>query len=761
VIENIMPREKLLGFARKQARDRTEKSVSVRRFEEARKEGWQQLRRSKRTVRVYKAKSKSDLLESRVWTLFYRMGFPILSGKGGAFLRIDPKDPNTPKNQLDVVAIDDEVAIAIECKSSRTLRKDPSLPSWLGRFAEMKGKFARTVRKECGSSKKRNIGLIVVTWDIVLRDTDRKRAEESRVLLLDEQDLCYYEALVKHLAPAAKYQLLAELFRGKRVPGLEIRVPALRTRMGRDVCYTFSVKPAYLLKIAYVAHRAKGKAVDVDMYQRMVKKGRLKRIAQFIADDGVFPTNIVVNIRHKKYARFDVGAREADQADARFGWLTLTPAYACAWIIDGQHRLYAYSGHKRAGKSYLNVLAFEGLSSAKQAQMFVDINSEQRKVKRALLVELDADLKWEAEDEDDRIQAIISKTAMALDTQLDSPLRGRILLADARRTETRCVSLTSVSSALNRTGFFVRSRRKGITEYGPLWRDDATQCLTRALTVLKEWFSVISTRAREWWEKGAGEGGGLAMNNGITVCVNVLRTVLDQFIANGANLSLLDDEELCQRVRPYAEATGDFLGGLGSEVRQSFRQLQGSDGQLTGTRMCQEALTKVFPRFDPPGLPEWIQRRESNNNEKGRAIIEWIETTLQQFIIDTLKSEYDLDDTQWWFDGVPKAVRKKVDERINESDGKAGTREQNFDLIHYREIIRQNWALFREMFGYTEAGASKDKQTQWIVDVSQMRNTVMHPSRREFLSFDRLSSLENYKEWLARQVSEASLSEGN
>jgi DGQHR domain-containing protein len=254
------------------------------------------------------------------------------------------------------------------------------------------------------------------------------------------------------------------------------------------------VHPEYLLKIAYVAHRAKGKAIDVDMYQRMVKKGRLKKIAEYISEDGIFPTNIVVNIRNKKYVRFDVGNQEGDPSCARFGWLTMLPTYGCAWIIDGQHRLFAYSGHERANKTYLNVLAFESLSSSQQARMFVDINSEQKNVKRALLVELDADLKWDASDENDRIQAIISKVGIALDSDIDSVLRNRILLADAKRTDIRCISLTSVYSALDRNGFFIRSRKKDVIDRGPLWRDDGKACLKRSLVVIKDWFSTVVSR---------------------------------------------------------------------------------------------------------------------------------------------------------------------------------------------------------------------------------------------------------------------------
>jgi len=749
MIDNIHARDELTGFARKQSKDRIERSVKKPELEAALAEGWEIRRKNRKSVRVSKPRKKADLLESRVWTLLYRMGFPVMSGKGGGNLWMNPRDPNGPKDQLDVVAVDDEVGLCVECKSYETPAKDPRLPQWLARLASMKKRFASAVKSVAPTDTKRHVASVAFTWDLIIRDVDQRRAEEQNVVLFDEHDLQYYEALVRHLGPAARYQLLAEVFRGRQISGLEIKVPALRTKMGKCTCYTFSVKPSYLLKVAYVAHRKKGKAIDVDAYQRMVSKGRLRKIADFISDGGIFPTNIVVNIEKPKYARFDRGGQDGGGTGGVFGWLTLAPAYGCAWIVDGQHRLLAFSGHDKVDKGFLNVLAFEGLTSSKQAQFFVDINSEQKRVKRSLLVELAADLKWEAENEEDRIQAVVSKASMALDMDLDSPLRNRILLSDARRTDTRCVSLTSLFSALNRYGFFIARRKKGVVEYGPLWVGDPTISLKRTVHVLKGWLGKIATAAGEWWELGAGQGGGLAMNNGVTVCLNLLRSVYEHLGAT--KLRMLDDHDLVGRVRPYAKAIGDYFARMPVDERQAFRQLQGSDGQLTGTRMCQEALRHEFPDYTPPGLDDWIQRREANNNEKGHQLTDRIERMLQDNVLAMLKEEFDADPDQWWWEGVPKAVRGKVDDRINQSDGKAGTREQNFDLIHYREIIKLNWNLFKDTFGYG-SGGSKDKKTSWISEVGQMRNVVAHTSRREFLGFDKLAQLESYAEWLDGQL---------
>jgi DNA sulfur modification protein DndB len=244
----------------------------------------------------------------------------------------------------------------------------------------------------------------------------------------------------------------------------------------------------------------------------------------------------------------------------------------------------------------------------------------------------------------------------------------------------------------------------------------------------------------------------LAMNDGVTICINVLKSVLEHLVGK-FKLNGLDDYELIELIIPFGEILGEYLGSMSLEERDHFRKLRGVQGQTAGTRQCQAAIQRVKPEFQPSGLKDFIERAKAGYNEQGRVIIDRIEKSLQDVILTTLKQEFDFATApeRWWFEGVPKVVRRKIDEKINETDGKAGGREQNFDLIHYREIIQSNWALFEKMLGY--GSGSKEKKTNWISEVSIMRNTVMHPSRREYLSFDQLTKLQEYDEWLQKSIS--------
>lgn len=752
MLQNISPIDELRTLARVKGASYHTKSVHPKLVEDDVAAGWEIVRAGKSSVRIRRKKSLSTSLEDRVWTLLYKLKFDYISDEGGGKLLLNPKDSATTYNQLDVVGIDHELALVIECKSAEKFSKRPQFQDELAKLSEMKERTSRAVNEQWPTNYKRQVVQLFFLQNIDLSESDRERAKLSNIFLFDEQDLEYYEKLAAYLGPAAKYQFFADMLPGKPVSGLKIRVPCVRTRMGSYNCYTFPISPEYLLKISYVSHRSKGKASDVHTYQRMIAKSRLRKIRDYISEQGIFPTNIVVNL-DKKSIKFErihqENTTEEQETSGILGWLNIRPAYKSAWIIDGQHRLFAYSGHDRAKNSHLSVLAFEGIPPSTQAQLFVDINAKQKSVQSSLLHELFAELNWDAESPNARVQAIISKAVQVLDTDRDSPLCGRILTADASKDHAKCISLTSVFSALGKTGFYIVKEVKGnVIEYGPLWAGDNNETLKRTVQVLKFWLDEIRKGAPDWWDLGSAEGGGLAMNDGITTCINVLRSVFTHLEECKVKILHLDNEDLCETIKPYAHEIANYFGALNSEERKRFRDLRGIQGQNTRTRRCQQALRANIPNFNPPGLDEFINREKEQTNLKAKEVIDRIETTLQKVVIQELKQEYSDDENSWWVLGVPKQVRLEVTKKLETDDNKRGAREAYFDLIDYRKIVLENWTIFQSLLGYGKKNDSKDKQTKWMVEVNEKRNSVAHPSSGVTLSIEELDELETYQTWL-------------
>ena len=752
MLRNVDARDNLGSVARARARDYITKTVNPKLLDEELAEGWSIDKRGKKSVRLRRQKVPATLLEDRVWSLLYRMGFTHLSEIGGAHLDVDPKDPNSPITQIDAVGIDDETAIAIECKSAEKPSRRPQFQEEIGKLTLIRQRFGQAVNLQFQQPVKRQTALAMFTSNIILSDNDKSRARDANVVLFDELDLAYYEALVSHLGAAARYQFLADMLPGKTISGLEMRLPAIRAKMGGYTCYTFAVSPEYLLKISYVSHRAKGKASDVNTYQRMIQKSRLRLIRRYIDENGIFPTNIVINLDKKPI--FERREQETEQESGVMGWLDLRCAYKAAWIIDGQHRLFAYSGHDRAAKARLAVLAFENLPPSKQAEMFIDINAEQKSVKQSLLQELYAELHWNATDPAIRLRAIISKVTQSLDADPESPFCGRILTADDRKDAVRCISFTSIFRALEDSDLYIAPVKKaGIVEYGPLWGGtDNETTRRRTVHVLKYWFNSVKVAAPDWWDAGSGDGGGLAMNDAVTACIMVLRSVFHHLASHGERLVTLSDEALCEHLEPYAEALGTYLSSLSLHERKSFRDLRGVQGQTVRMRRVQKALHEQIPFFAPGGLREFIETEKAETNAKAQVITERIEKALKHTITTILKQEFGEEEAQWWIAGVPQTMRVRVTERFERDDGQRGGKEHYFDLIDYRDIVSAHWNLLGDLLGYGKTSSSKEKRTSWIKDVNETRKIWAHASSGRSVSLEQLAQLEEYDKWLAAKL---------
>ncbi len=245
MLDNVISTDELRGLAVRKAKSDIFKSVRNPLVEEEVAGGWEIHKHNNTTTRLSRPKSHDKLLEDRVWTLLYRMGFSFVSGEGGAFLLLNKGEPKGPDNQIDVVAIDDEVAFAIECKSSEKPRRFTDFSAELAKHVGLRERFTKAVRNQFPSATESEVRrpsvFAIWTTGIIVADNDKARAEKERVPLLDEKDLEYYEQLTSQVGAAARFQFLADLLQGRAVPGLEIRVPAIRSKMGGSVAYTCSV----------------------------------------------------------------------------------------------------------------------------------------------------------------------------------------------------------------------------------------------------------------------------------------------------------------------------------------------------------------------------------------------------------------------------------------------------------------------------------------------------------------------------------------
>lgn len=694
------------------------KTASLATYEGYVAEGWKVAKKSKKSVRLSKRKRPGDFLEDEVFCLLADMGFEDLSA--GRHFKISVGDIAPPK-QVDVFAADGEFAVIVECKTKQELG-NRRMQDVIGEFASNRQGFIRTLRTHYGRENSRKVALVLVTKNIEWSDADLKRAEEQEIHVLNDYDLGYYQQLVAHLGSAARYQFAAQLFEDQEISRLGKVVAANRGSMGGRSFYSFLVDPAHLLKISYISHKRPGDAGALDTYQRMLSRKRLKEIADFIDAGGKFPTNIVINVKNTRGLRYD--PRETI-GDASFGTLELPKKYGSSWIIDGQHRLYAYALAAKAHGATVSVLAFVGLSAQEQASLFVDINDKQKRVPKTLLVDIFSDLYASSNDPEERLVAIASKVVKQLNASVSSPIRGRIVFSGDTKDRYRCLALASINDEILRTNL-LGEVRDGLFRPGPLAVSDRLDpTLKRASAIISGYLTMFAEAAPDQWQVGDGEGGYICTNNAIRALLRVLREIFNKVDREGSlRCEDLSVDELLAKIQPYVEPLARHFASAQPDVLRSYRVLQGSAGQRAQAMKMMLVVRNAISSFNPEGLDDFLADQDVAANGRASAIITDLQRTLFEFVVGKLKTE--LGDA-WWKEGVPLRIRTDCVQR-REEDPESLEPEQYLYLKDYITIAANNWGVFAPYFSLKDRG-SKESQLDWMQKINKIRNKTMHPER--------------------------------
>lgn len=750
-LQNIFQSTELRGIARLLSRPYHQESILNGLVKEREAAGWTVVRGGKRKTRITKPKELKDAFPDRVWTVLYRMGFTHMSGQGGAKLLCRSQSGET-KNQIDVVAIDDDVAMYIECRTAHAPRKVPRFAEDAAHLDGLRNCFQRAVKAKF---KSRKSAAIYWSQNHLLSEPDRERANQKNVRIFDEFELAYYEELTKQIGIAARFQFLADVFGSSRIESLSLKVPAVSIRLGPTRCFSFALTPEKLLKIAYVSHRAKGSATDVDTYQRLLRRSRITDIKDYITNrGGYFPTNIVLNIRTRRPLHFDKGAvpDNVDETSGEIGWLTLPAEYKAAWVIDGQHRLFAYANTAEARTAELSVLAFENLNESEQARLFVDINAKQKSVKQNLLVELWAELHWNSSESEDRVRAITAKMVLSLDADSLSPFHNKIVRADDAATAFRSVSLQNLTGALQQPEFFLQQSKAGEVP-GAFWTTDQMKTVKRAAAIVNAWIGASVAMAKDNWDLGRAPGGALGMNDSVFALISTLRSVVRHLMDTGMQLYDLGTAEIVELITPFADELSRAFNNYTEADFEFHRSLRGSQGRTQLGRELQLILHRRFPKFNPDGLAEYMESRDKNAMAEARELLDRIELALHKHIVGTLKATFGEDESGWWYQGVPKNMRLRILQEIND-EGRDSPKDSRFTLIDYRTIVQDKWTLFRDTLGQDKPSVSKDKRTSWMSRINEIRKFAAHPTKG-VAKLEDVQYLREQWNWMQAQLSSA------
>lgn len=693
-------------------------------------EGWVLDKPLKSGVWMRKPKKHDVAFEDRVWAMCARLGFTELSKDRS--LRIAYGDGLNENKQVDVLAADDEVVLVIECKSS-AMEQAPTY-QFKDEIEAIQGYRPGLISSIRAQFPGRKIKFVFATNNINISKDTLARIEAADIAYLDEEAIGYYHELADHLGPAAKFQMLGNLFHGKKIDAMEATVPAIRGKMGGYTYFSFAIEPERLLKIAYVLHRNNANTRWMPTYQRIIKKSRLKKVSEFVEKGGFFPNSLIINVDNDgKPLRFDKS--DMQSGSTMLGLLHLPRKYRSAYIIDGQHRLYGYARSSRAATELVPVVAFVDMPGSKQLEMFMDINENQQAVPKNLRLTLKADLEWSSTDMKLQAQALKLKVAQLLGEQKSSPLRGRVILGEEKANDRLCISLDAVSRGVDRGRYIGEFTSAEMRKPGSFYRGSIDTTVGPLTDFLELCFGYLRDQLPHQWNIGRGDGGFIFTNAGAEASLRLIGDLVEHLIAESKIDPLQQSaQDVFLQIRPLLTHLTNYLNGLSADDVTEFRTWLGSGGPTKYLRQFQSALVDVVPNFNPDGLAEWKQNQEKQFNAESYTMINELESFLRQDIRRRLEDKYG---SSWFREGVPKVVYQGGQTRAAEKQYEAeeGVNIDWWDclyVIEYQKVLLHGGqAVWQELFDNTytlpsDKRAAWKSKSSWMNELNRLRNKVMH-----------------------------------
>lgn len=702
--------------------------------------GWEKDKdyKSPKYVGITKEKPVSEKFEDRIWLLFAEMGFYGLNENNGFDVSYDFSNDDA-KERISVIAVDDETVLLAFCYASEYVVEH--------RFAEEISEFSKKmsgIRKEVLKQYPgRKIKFIWLSHNIIMNRTDLLLLEKNGIAYFSDITVNYYSELSKHIGSCSRYQLLGSLFANQEIKNMDDRVPAIQGKMGGYTYYSFSIEPEKLLKIGYVLHRSEANKNMMPTYQRLIKKKRLQDVRTFINDGGYFPNSIIISIdTNGRGVSFDQSHLKVDSTISKIGILHIPKRYRSAYIIDGQHRLYGYSGSKYAEKNTVPVVAFVDLDRAEQIKLFMDINENQKAVPKSLRVTLNADMLWDSDDLGEQRQALRSKIAQMLGEESTSPLNSRVVIGENESTPICCITIEAIQSALKKCRFYDSYGKKNtIQKEGTFDCKDNQMTCDLFYPFIEKCLLYIREKCLEEWNKGDEYNGILTMNRGIQAVIRVVDDIINMLVDKGVIQPLNQDlEDMFVLIEYYLKPLADYINNVTLEQRKDLRGYFGGGADTRFWRAYQKSIADMRPDFTPDGLSEYWKNENKQYNEETQSMLREIESKIKLLISDNLEKHFG---DNWIMMGLPKPIytkaKKEADDAIYEHVLSTGE-EIDAPIWNYvtipecKQIIinGKNWSnLFEDVFVRPEEenlSGGKDAKTEWIIRISSISNKLMKDS---------------------------------
>jgi len=713
--------------------------------------GWRVDVELKTKTKLIKDKLFSTKFEDEVWCQFFDLGFQHMNIDETLELPFD-KDPKD-KKQIDIVAIKDNIVFLIECKSSKKLKKAPSYKDEFDLLKLRLLGFKKSMEQLL--EKKVRVKYVFATKNLRLdpEGVDFDRFNETRSFYYNDSTNLYISNLIKNYKSAAMFQFLGLALKNDRITDKRISIPAIEGDMGNKKYYMFSISPNILLKIGFVLHRAKANEAEFPTYQRLLKPLRLNGITKFIDEGGYFPNSIIVNFNsHVKgnHLIFN-GSKKVEGIPAKLGVLEIPNAFAIAYIIDGQHRLYGYANSKYLESNTIPVVAFDGLESDEQLKMFMDINENQTKVSANLRLDLEEDLYWSSNVAASRLKALRSSIIKSLGYAQSGPLYNRISIGEEKRE----LNSKAFADSILKSGLLptakgnkyieetTRTSLYDISNHGH--QKEMEKCKKKIVKLLNLCYEFVESNYPEIYNR---DRYFIVSDRGTYAFVTLIGR-LNVFLSNEGKLNVdSSSQERFEAMERYLDALLKAISNLSEDEENKQLSLLGQGVETKWLQFFQTKVNDAFPDFNPQDLIEWKEKHDEELQASGLMYSQRIESHMKHIIVKTLKKAFD---ENWeleiakWKRECEELASKEQEQNYKEGLGNEKVDwKTKFSVLQYKEIIVKFWSnmppekiepseQFQNVFAIEDGqdGTSKNSKVKWISQFNKYRNKIAHRGTNE------------------------------
>ena len=212
LLDSLAKDPSFLGRLRnKRIKDFDEETIEKFELEAYEKDGYEFLpSRLKKKIKVIKYKDHDVAFENKCWCLMYDLGFRILN-KNSKFIL--PYGPNKGESQqIDVIAVNDDVAILIECKSSEEIDNKKDYKLYIDTLGKKISGFRQSIKELFGE---RRVKFIFATNNQKLGPINIELLQNANVFYLNNSAQDYIRNLIDSYKNSAHYQFMSMIFKIK------------------------------------------------------------------------------------------------------------------------------------------------------------------------------------------------------------------------------------------------------------------------------------------------------------------------------------------------------------------------------------------------------------------------------------------------------------------------------------------------------------------------------------------------------------------